>query len=223
MIDFHTHLLPGVDHGSTSIETSISQLDLAASYGITTVVSTSHFYPHHHSVNRFLEKRNAAFDNLIANKRPEHPEVILGAEVLLCEGMEKLAGLESLAIADTGYILLEMPFNSFSSELVDTVYKINSNPKTKVILAHADRYSPSIIEELIETGARIQLNATAFSGILLPRQISSYLERDLVVALGSDLHGATPKAYKNYLKAKRRLGSNFDRIMQHSKQILGIN
>ena len=38
MIDFHTHVLPGVDHGSSSIKTSLSQLDLAAAYGIDCIV-----------------------------------------------------------------------------------------------------------------------------------------------------------------------------------------
>ena len=220
MIDFHSHILPGVDHGSTSIKTSLSQLDLAADSGIKTIVSTSHFYPHHHTVERFIERRNSAYDELVGQKSASHPQIILAAEVLMCEGLEKLSGLESLAIADSGYILLEIPFNNCTPEIVDTARRINSNPNTKVILAHADRYSSKYVEEFLEFGAKIQLNATAFAGFFTPAHIKSYLDRDLVVALGSDIHGPDPRAYKYYLKAKKKLGARFDRIMQHTKEIL---
>ena len=220
MIDFHAHILPGVDHGSTSLKNSLSQLDLAADAGVKTIVSTSHFYPHYHTVDKFLEKRNSAFKELFGETKESHPKIILAAEVLVCEGLEKLPILESLAIADSGYILLEIPFNNCSSEIVDTVRRINSNPNTKVILAHADRYSSKYVEEFLEFGAKIQLNATAFTGFFTPAHIKSYLDRDLVVALGSDIHGADPKAYKYYLKAKKKLGAHYDRIMQHSMKIL---
>lgn len=220
MIDFHTHVLPGVDHGSSSIKTSLSQLDLAAAYGIETVVSTSHFYPHQHSVKKFLEMRNSALLELVRERSDSHPQLIPAAEVLLCDGMEKLPELESLAISDSGYILLEIPFNNCSPEIVDTARRINSNPLTKVILAHADRYSPKYVEEFLAFGAKIQLNASALSGLFIPSSIKSYLDRDLVVALGSDIHGNDQKAYKNYLKAKKKLGTHFDRIMQHSREIL---
>lgn len=221
MIDFHTHVLPGVDHGSSSLKTSLSQLDLAEGAGIKTIVSTSHFYPHYHTVEKFVKARNSAFTELATKKAESHPEIILAAEVLLCEGLENLPDLESLAIADTGYILIEIPFNNCSSEIVDTARKINSNPNTKVILAHADRYSSKYVEEFLEFGAKIQLNATSFAGIFTPAHIKSYLDRDLVVALGSDIHGPDPRAYKYYLKAKKKLGIHFDRIMQHSRDILG--
>ena len=48
-IDFHAHILPGVDHGSNSVEISDFQLKLAAESMIDTVIATSHFYPHKES------------------------------------------------------------------------------------------------------------------------------------------------------------------------------
>ena len=43
MIDFHNHILPNIDDGSDSIETSISMLENAAKQGITDVVNTVHY------------------------------------------------------------------------------------------------------------------------------------------------------------------------------------
>ena len=42
MIDIHTHLLPGVDDGSRSVEASIDVLRRFAADGVTTVVCTPH-------------------------------------------------------------------------------------------------------------------------------------------------------------------------------------
>ena len=43
MFDFHNHILPNVDDGSTSLEMSLRMLHTAAEQGITDVVNTVHF------------------------------------------------------------------------------------------------------------------------------------------------------------------------------------
>ena len=56
-IDFHSHVLPGVDDGSATVEESLRMLRLQAEQGVTHVVATPHFYPMQDSPNRFLERR----------------------------------------------------------------------------------------------------------------------------------------------------------------------
>ena len=55
--DFHSHVLPGVDDGSASVEESLAMLRLAAQQGIRRVVATPHFYPRYDDLERFLERR----------------------------------------------------------------------------------------------------------------------------------------------------------------------
>ena len=43
MIDTHSHLLPGLDHGCPDIETSVRMARAAAEAGVRTVVCTPHF------------------------------------------------------------------------------------------------------------------------------------------------------------------------------------
>ena len=59
-IDFHTHILPGIDDGSASVEESIELLKAEAAQGITKVVATPHFYANYDSPERFLERRAKA-------------------------------------------------------------------------------------------------------------------------------------------------------------------
>ena len=42
MIDLHSHLLPGVDDGSSNIETSVAVLERFARHGIEVLVCTPH-------------------------------------------------------------------------------------------------------------------------------------------------------------------------------------
>jgi len=64
LVDFHSHILPGVDDGSASIEESLKMLQAEAGQGITHVVATPHFYPRYDDPERFLERRNAASEAL---------------------------------------------------------------------------------------------------------------------------------------------------------------
>lgn len=82
-LDYHAHVLPGCDHGSDGLETSLRQLDMAAAAGIRTVCATPHFYPHRESAESFLRRR-AEFAQLLRAHLPERaPQICLGAEVLI--------------------------------------------------------------------------------------------------------------------------------------------
>ena len=53
MIDFHSHLLPGIDDGSDSISVTCTMLGAWKDQGITDVVTTPHFYADHNDPERF--------------------------------------------------------------------------------------------------------------------------------------------------------------------------
>ena len=86
-LDYHAHILPRCDHGSDGVETSLRQLAMAAEAGIRTVCATPHFYPHRENAAAFLERRARCAAAL--PRRPELPRILLGAEVLICDGMER--------------------------------------------------------------------------------------------------------------------------------------
>ncbi len=219
MLDFHSHILPRVDHGSKSTEVSLKQLDLAAHYGVDKIVSTSHFYPHIHNVDSFLDMRNKAYYHLRANMSDKHPDIKVAAEVLMCEGIERLEGLSSLCLHGTDVILLEIPSNNFSELLVDSVRKIKKSIASYPILVHAERYSPEIIEKFLKIGVKLQLNGKAFSHILTPRHIRAWLDGGYVVALGSDIHGDDKSAYQALARAKIKLGKYYEQIENSSLQL----
>ena len=44
MIDIHSHVLPGIDDGSKSVDMSLAMLKESYKQGVDTVVATPHFY-----------------------------------------------------------------------------------------------------------------------------------------------------------------------------------
>jgi tyrosine-protein phosphatase YwqE len=88
-----------------------------------------------------------------------------------------------------------------------------------VILAHADRYPKENIEKLVSLGAKIQLNADSLLGLFKKKYLYDWLERGLVCALGSDIHGAEKKYYKNFTKAVREISEYAENIKIESDKI----
>ena len=216
IIDFHTHILPNADHGSDSLGTSLMQIELSKNASVDVLVATPHFYPHIHRVNNFLDKRLSCYNSLSSST---DANIVLGAEVLLCEGLNKLRGLELLSIGNTNSILLELPFTQFKNEYEECVDAL-INDGYSVILAHADRYPKESIERLLPLGAKIQLNASSLSGCFTKKHLLRWINEGLVVGLGSDIHMADKKAYTAFLKAKKKLGNSFYDIMSKSNSII---
>ena len=222
LIDFHAHVLPNADHGSSSLDTSLLQLSMAYASGVKIVVATPHFYPERHTVENFLARRSKAYGELSPNIQGDFPKVILGAEVLICPGIDHMEGIEKLCIADTNVILLELPFSDFDVSYCRVVEKLISRGMM-VVLAHADRYPKENIEQMIGVGAKIQLNVSSLCTLFKKKHLYDWIKRGLVVALGSDIHGADKKAYKCFTSAVSRINPFAPEIMKNAEEILNSN
>ena len=89
IIDFHSHVLPGIDDGSHSLEESIAMLRMEAEQGVSHVIATPHFYPRHDTPEDFLRKRREA-EILLREEMEKHsnlPALSVGAEVYYFPGI----------------------------------------------------------------------------------------------------------------------------------------
>ena len=162
-IDFHSHILPAADHGSDGITTTLAQLRMMHEAGTDAVVATPHFYPSKMTLASFLARRDECAARLVAAKGEDTPQIFLGAEVLVCPGLQEMAGLERLAIAGTKLILLEMPFRAWDRKIIETVTDIRDIGLCP-ILAHIDRYDKNEVQRLLRRGICAQVNADAVAG-----------------------------------------------------------
>lgn len=187
-LDYHAHVLPGCDHGSDSVETSRKQLAMAAAARVRTVCATPHFYPHKESIPSFLQRREASARLLRENLTADAPQLQLGAEVLICDGMERLDGLPRLCRSETNELLLEMPFYQWPETIWDTLYALCERRDIKIVLAHAERYPPEAIEQLIRDNVALQLNSECLTRPLHRKRYLTWIKNGSVKYLGSDIH-----------------------------------
>ena len=187
-LDYHAHILPGCDHGSDSVETSRKQLAMAAAAGVRTVCATPHFYPHKESIPSFLQRREASARLLRENLTADALQLQLGAEVLICDGMERLDGLSRLCRGETNELLLEMPFYQWSESIWDTLYALCERRDIEIVLAHAERYPPEAIEQLIRDNVALQLNSECLTRPLHRKRYLTWIKNGSVKYLGSDIH-----------------------------------
>ena len=204
MIDFHAHILPGIDDGAKNSKESVKLLRALASQGVTKVLATPHFYPGERSVEEFLEDRQNSIERLIkalSNKEDadELPKIAVGAEVLFYPSVAGMEGLSELCISGTEYMLLEMPFEKWMPRVFDGVYRIIANCGITPIIAHIDRYivygnDISAAYQLKEMGAVVQVNAEFFTSFKTKRKAVSYFRHSAADVLGSDSHNMEKRA-----------------------------
>ena len=79
MIDFHSHLMPGVDDGAADIDEARSGLAVMREHGITTIITTPHIQASltdkPRELDRYMGLLDTAFDALSTLAATEFPDL----------------------------------------------------------------------------------------------------------------------------------------------------
>ena len=222
-VDMHSHILPGADHGSENVEMSISQLRMAREAGVDTILSTSHFYMENDNLEDFLKRRDAAYEELKKALPDELKDIqiILGAEVTLYNGLDRLEGLEKLCIGNTRNILIEMPMVRWTPSIYETLENIIRSRGLNPIIAHIDRYLEfNNTKRLVEMEVALQVNASAFEKFMIRGKVIKLFKQGYAMYLGSDIHLLGPQ-YEQYKNAVKKLEPIMDIITENSRYAIG--
>ncbi len=196
MTDFHTHILPKLDDGSSSLRMSVLMLTAEAKQGVDRLVLTPHYYARSESPDRFLRRREKSVELLRSAYDPAvHPVVHIGAEIAYFGGISDVSRLDRLCIVGTNVLLLEMPFKHWSEVVVQDVLHIRDLGFTPVI-AHYERYAQSreLYEYLLSEGVLFQTNAEHFrSGYFGNRRALHAVKNRELHLLGSDCHNMSSR------------------------------
>ena len=232
IIDFHSHILPGVDDGSPSLDISLAMLQAMARQGITHVVATPHFYPRYDHPRDFLERRNQAEALLRAAMCHQEglPELLVGAEVGFFRGISQSDFLPELTIRGTHSILIEMPPAPWPEEFYRELQEIWTRWNIMPIIAHIDRYMGSfrtygIPKRLAEMPVYVQANAEFFLERHSEKMAFRMLKADQIHLLGSDCHNLSdrkPNMGAALRKIRHQLGVEaMERIRGYGLEALG--
>lgn len=193
LTDYHIHILPGMDDGAENTRVSRDMLTALSAQGIGRVISTSHFYPHHESIEDFLKRREEAFIRLTSVTEPGMPQIIKGAEVRLQRHLSENEKLDSLTLGESNFILLELPFHAYQdwmkSELLEILYSFH----LRLLIAHLDRYllwyKPAQIREILSIeDAVLQISNSALLEKKSLKFVLDIIGAGYPVVFGSDAH-----------------------------------
>lgn len=195
-VDFHSHILPGMDDGSESLEMTEKMLLTGKENGICTIVATPHFYPTEEDPDLFLERRAKCAEELkklySSGEKKGLPEIYLGAEVAYFPGIGKSRQMPRLCIQGTNLILVEMPFEKWKKSVIDDVVCLKMRQGLQPIIAHFERYisyqSPNAIKKLVEEGLFIQTNASSMLTHRSASMVMRQIKKGNVHLFGSDCH-----------------------------------
>ncbi|MCB0733470.1 MAG: capsular biosynthesis protein [Flavobacteriales bacterium] len=195
-VDFHSHLLPGIDDGAKTVEDSIELIRELQYQGIKKIITTPHIlgdlYPNNPETIRAAEAKVQSRLKEEGIDMEFHP----AAEYYLDEYfLSLLERGDELMLFDDKTILIETNYVEKPEYLEQTIFDMTIDGYT-VILAHPERYHYLIgqhkrIEKLFDTGVKFQVNLISFTGKYSPqiKQTADFIaNNEMIHYLGSDIH-----------------------------------
>ncbi len=229
MIDFHSHILPGIDDGAENLQQSDNMIKALMAQGVEHIVATPHYICHTCGLSKFLDMRKESYLSLLELDAAKKCKISLGSEVYIERGIAAVEGVQNLAIEGSNKILMEFPYSSFERWTIDEVYNLCYSHKLTPILAHIERYlgyySSSDVDEILEMDDAIfQVNAISLCEKSRLKFILELIEGDYPVVIGSDAHNMISRIgdYKKGLEIlKAKLSKkDFQRFIDFNKSVL---
>ena len=200
LYDIHCHILPGVDDGAKNMDIALALIEKEIEAGVETIILTPHFRKEMFEPD--MEDIWNAYDELLYETRYKDIRLYLGCE--FHANMEMVETLDNdlrPTLADSRYVLTEFAHNStraFMKERADALLMSGYRP----IIAHIERYRATrkdfdLIEDLIEMGCEVQVNADAIigrDGLGAQRFCKKLMQEDMLHYVGSDTHNLRGRA-----------------------------
>jgi protein-tyrosine phosphatase len=192
VIDLHTHVLPALDDGPSTLAGSVAVAEVAAHAGTRTLVATPHLRADHPAVRpaELAGRASELTEHLRGRGLPV--DVVPGAEVDL-DAAAALgdAELRLATLAGNGSdLLVETPYGPLPDDFEARVLEL-AGRGFRITLAHPERNPtvqahPELVGRLVERGVLVQLTARSLTG--RGGAARTLLERGWAHVLASDAH-----------------------------------
>ena len=196
-LDFHSHILPGIDDGATDIDNAVELVSAMKGWGFEKITCTPHInalYPNKpHEIERAYEDLQTALED-----RHIDVQLAMSAEYrLVPETWPEVLEKNWIMPIEDRYILTELPISKPEEmrdiKPLEEFRKLISMGLTP-ILPHPERYFYLSRQELmsfVEAGAVIQCNYGSLAGLYGPESqkiAEDLVSEGLVTFFGTDMH-----------------------------------
>lgn len=197
LFDVHCHILPGVDDGARTENSTKRMLKFAAREGTNTIIATPHFnygtdFEQTKEIYAKYKMVRAWWKHISPKK-----ELYLGSELFYSESiLDALRKGQALTMNGTKYVLVEFPIYAEYGYIEHAVQRLLYAGYLP-ILAHIERYKSlrkkGRVQQLVDMGAYMQVNTSAIigkHGILTKWYLLKLIKHRLVHFIGTDAHGS---------------------------------
>lgn len=195
-VDMHSHLIPGIDDGSKTMEESLELIKRLSTYGLRKLITTPHIMSEYY--RNTPEIINMGLSDLREAVKREGIEIEIdaAAEYYLDEiFLEKIKSGEELLTFGPNHVLVETGFINRPQMLLETFFQLEM-AGYKPIFAHPERYQyligdKKLLEDLIDRQVCFQMNLLSLTGFY-SKQVKDFaemlLEKNVVKFFGTDCH-----------------------------------
>ena len=216
MTDIHSHILPGLDDGSKSMEMSVELIKGLISAGYDDLWVTPHI-----SADSYPNTRDSILRTLdcvceVLVEVGISVNLNAAAEYMIDSYfISELLPKRELLTINNQYLLIEFPFMQKPMAIKELIFDIQLKGYTP-ILAHPERYQylydePDFYDELKHTGILFQCNLFSFAGLYgrsAQKVAAKLYKKGLIDLIGTDIHHPDQLEYFDYKQTKKILTSN---------------
>ncbi len=194
-IDIHSHLLPGIDDGSKSLEETETLLRQLKNIGFEKCITTPHTLPEvwENTRDGILQKFDETKSQLSENLQPMLDHT--ASEYMLGESFIDRLQSEKLLTLKDNIVLIEMSYLNPPLALKDIIFEIQIKGY-QPLLAHPERYlyyhkNLKAYELFKDSGVLFQLNllsSVGYYGPSVAKAADYLLKNDFIDYVGSDVH-----------------------------------
>ncbi|MBD8491074.1 capsular biosynthesis protein [Echinicola sp. CAU 1574] len=195
-VDMHSHLIPGIDDGSKSLNESIELIKRLQGYGLRKLITTPHVMTEFYKNTPEIISEGLTKVQEALKKEGIAIEIEAAAEYYLDEIFnEKLEKGEPLLTFGDNHILIETGFINKPRMLQETFFALETKGY-KPIFAHPERYlylhqDPELFDSLIEKGVLFQMNLLSLTGYYskpVKQLAEKMIDRKAIKFVGTDCH-----------------------------------
>jgi protein-tyrosine phosphatase len=232
-VDFHNHLIPGVDDGAQTTEDVVSALSNFKQDGVTTFIATPHVDGGLTTRNELLVERldeiDAAFVTLQRCAEQADMRVERGVELLLDVPDPDLSDAR-LRLAGGPFFLMEFPYMAVPPQSVRAVRSLSAS-QYQPIIAHPERYhnlvgTLELALEWKQNGAFLQVNGGSLLGRYgnEPRETAlELLRRGWVDYICSDYHARGSTLVAEYRDVLQKAGAEQAQLLMETNPTRMLN